>query len=241
MYTDVVFYSSNFSAMKKELLDKGIQLDGVFFADREDLTTVVDSIIKKNLRREFNLVNIRGLLMDNTSNFDYVCRTAANEVFTRLSPENQNMIEDELKERIAKTSEICTKNFEKLSKKTGAKYVQTALNSVDYVMQNKDRYYIFCRILELYGITSFPADKFPVQYQQEIIKPRNDLAHNKLLLGNCRKKLFIAKNRNSASCDKNCDNCTAKYSIADCGALRQKLFDYYQQFIELDESLVVSN
>ena len=48
----------------------GDQLDGVFFSRRENLTGVIDRVIKKNRKREYSISNIRGLIMDSTSEFD---------------------------------------------------------------------------------------------------------------------------------------------------------------------------
>ena len=57
IYTDVVFYSSEFQAMQAEMKQTD-QLDGVFFADRKDLTSVVNNVISKNIFSVVTVTNI---------------------------------------------------------------------------------------------------------------------------------------------------------------------------------------
>ena len=97
IFTDIVFYSSNYKAMQDEV-KKGDQLDGVFFARREDLTSVIDKVIKKNLKREYSISNIRGLIMDSTSEFDFICRTTTLALYEKLSEEKKQSIETKAKE-----------------------------------------------------------------------------------------------------------------------------------------------
>lgn len=115
IYTDVVFYSSEFEAMQQEMRNTN-QLDGVFFADRNDLTVVVDRVIKKNIRREYNIANIRGLIMDNSSEFDYICRITSVALFECLSLEKQVEIEEKAKEYVGAAQQQSTKNFDDLEK-----------------------------------------------------------------------------------------------------------------------------
>ena len=102
IYTDIVFYSSKFGIMKQEMKNSGEHLDGVFFSSREDLTSAVDKIIKKNLKREYNIANIRGLIMDSTSEFDYICRTTTLALFNKLSCDKKMIIINKAKEFIGK-------------------------------------------------------------------------------------------------------------------------------------------
>ena len=71
-------------------------------------------------------------------------------------------------------------------------------------------------------------ETFSDKYQLELIKPRNDLAHNKLFYGNCKKKLHIAKKKQILQCNENCDECSSKYSIEKCEDLRKLMFYYHQ-------------
>lgn len=236
IYTDVVFYSSEFDKMREEM--KGTdQLDGVFFADRNDLTTVVDRVIKKNLRREYDIANIRGLIMDNSSEFDYICRITAVALFDQLDDDKKREIEEKARGFVGNAKQQSEGNFCELEKKHGKSYVKKAIESVEYVMSNKDRYQLMAMILHEFDFAQSFSDDFAEQYDADVIKPRNKLAHSKLFYGECMRKLHITKKRQKLQCNQDCDNCTSEYSIETCEKLRKRLFEYYQLFQEIDQSV----
>lgn len=234
IYTDIVFYSSEPATMKEEV-QKCELLDGVFFADRKDLTSVVNNVIKKNIRREYNIANIRGLIMDNTSEFDYICRITTTALFEKLSPEDQSEVETKLREFVAKANTSATKNFTDLDKKTGPKYISTAMNSTDYVMNNADRYTILSLILQKIDFEEQVPTDFHTHYTEDVIKARNKLAHSMLYYGNCQKKIHISKIRESLNCGSNCTDCKAAYDILACETLRKKLFEYRRMFAHIND------
>jgi len=237
IHTDIVFYSSNFKDMQQKLRE-GDQLDGVFLADREDLTMAIDKVIKKNLKREYNIANIRGLIMDSTSDFDYICRITTLDMFNKLPQDRKEFIEQKAKEYVNDAKRKSTENFSTLDKKDGFDFITKAVNSVHYVMDNGDRYKLMSIILSEFDFHVGTDESFAEDYYAKIIKPRNKLAHNKLYYGECRKKLFIAKERQSFECDKSCENCAAIYDIESCENLRKLLFEYYFIFDSVNDEVV---
>lgn len=236
IYTDVVFYSSEFEKMREEM--KGTdQLDGVFFADRNDLTVIVDRVIKKNLRREYDIANIRGLIMDNSSEFDYICRITAVALFDLLNDDKKREIEEKARGFVGEAKQQSEGNFSELEKKHGRTYVRKAIESVEYVMSNKDRYQLMAMILHEFDFAQDVPEDLAEQYNTDVIKPRNKLAHSKLFYGECMKKLHIAKKRQKLKCNEDCEHCTSEYSIESCELLRQRLFEYYQLFQEIDRTV----
>lgn len=236
IYTDIVFYSSNFKKMQEEL-KKGNQLDGVFLAEREELTMMVGNVIKKNLKREFNIANIRGLIMDSTSDFDYVCRITTSTMFNSLSSEKRAFILGKAKEYVRNARNKSQRNFDSIDKKKDDVFIEKVINSVDYVMDNKDRYCLMALVLYEFDFPDGINIEFADKYQTEIIKPRNDLAHNKLFYGNCQKKIHIAKGKQLLSCDGSCGECASKYDIQSCENLRKKLFSYYTVFSSIQDEV----
>lgn len=236
IYTDVVFYSSEYQKMQDEMRGTN-QLDGVFFADRNDLTVIVDRVIKKNLRREYNIANVRGLIMDNSSEFDYICRITAVALFDLLNPEKQAEIEEIAKGFVGSAQQQSTQNFDDLKKKKGRTYVKKAIESVEYVMSNKDRYSLMALILREFDFSEYVPSDLAEQYASDVITPRNQLAHSKLFYGECKKKLHIAKTRQRLKCNEDCEHCTSKYSIESCEHLRKRLFEYYELFQQIDQDV----
>ena len=238
IYTDVVFYSSELQTMRTEMKATD-QLDGVFFADRDDLTGVVDRVIKKNLRREYDIANIRGLIMDNSSEFDYICRITAVALFDLLKQEKKDQIERVAREFVSEATRQSSNNFRELEKKHGRTYVKKAIESVEYVMNNKDRYQLMAMILHEFDAGYNIPEGFVDEYTASVIIPRNKLAHSKLFYGECKKKLHIAKTRQELKCNQDCDCCTSEYNIESCEMLRKKLFEYYQMFQEIDRAVSI--
>lgn len=236
IYTDVVFYSSEFQAMQAEMKQTD-QLDGVFFADRNDLTVVVDRVIKKNLRREYDIANIRGLIMDNSSEFDYICRITAVAMFDKLDKDKKDEIEQIARGFVDEANQKSSNNFKTLDSKHGRTYVKKAVESVEYVMDNKDRYRLMATILREFDAFKDVPEDFADKYAESVITPRNKLAHSKLFYGECKKKLHIAKTRQELKCNQDCDHCISEYSIESCEILRNRLFEYYQMFQKIDRTV----
>lgn len=234
IYTDIIFYSSEPSKMKEEVRQCDL-LDGVFFADRKDLTSVVNNVISKNMRREYSIANIRGLIMDNTSEFDYICRITTTALFEKLSPEDQCEVETKLREFVTEAKQNATKNFDSLDKKAGPQYIKSAMNSTDYVMNNSDRYTILNLILQKYDAFKEVPSDFHTHYTEDVIAIRNKLAHSMLYYGNCQKKIHISKIRESLNCGNNCTDCKAAYDILACETLRKKLFEYRRMFAHIND------
>lgn len=236
IFTDIVFYSSNYETMKEEL-KTGDQLDGVFFSSRENLTSTIDKVIKKNLKREYSIANIRGLIMDSTSDFDYICRTTTLALFEKLPEEKKQYVIEKAKEYVLCAEKNSNRNFNDLRKKDGVKFLKAAMESVEYVLNNKDRYSIMSLVVREFDFNPAFGENFADKYKNELISPRNDLAHNKLFYGACQKKIHIAKRKQPMKCDNNCEECVSKYSIEKCEELRELMFNYHILLNELSDEV----
>ncbi len=234
IFTDIVFYSSNYETMRDNLKQSD-QLDGVFCASRENLTSAIDRVIKKNLKREYNIANIRGLIMDSTSDFDYICRTTTIALFEKLPPEKQQYIIDTAMEYVLETKQNSQSTFDTLCKKRGESFLKAVMESVDFVLSNKNRYEIMSLVVKEFDFDPAFGDSFAETYKNDLITPRNNLAHNKLYYGACQKKIHIAKKKEPLECDRNCESCKSKYSIETCEDLRKRIFHYYTLLNGLDE------
>ena len=233
IYTDIVFYSSNYVEMSEELR-KNEMLDGIFWADRRDINSTIYNVIKKNLKREFSIANIRGLIMDSTSEFDYICRTTTVALFDSLSGAKKNEVIERARAYAKNAEESSQEAFSKLRAAEGKKFLKDAMTSVDYVMANRDRYALMAMVVDAAYSDSGIHEQFADQYASDLIKPRNDLAHSKLYYGACQRKLHISKKLETHECDRNCAECKSKYGIEECEQIRQKIYEYYQMFEALN-------
>lgn len=92
------------------------QLNGVFLADRANLLEIIGRVVQKS-KREYRISNIRGLIMDSTSEFDYICQSTTIALFEKLSSEQQDVIVRKAKEYVESAASKSGQNFEGLNKK----------------------------------------------------------------------------------------------------------------------------
>lgn len=156
-------------------------------------------------------------------------------MFSKLSESDQKDVEAQLRKFVEAAVQRSTETFEDLERKKGSRYVKSAMNSTDYVMNNADRYNILNLILQRSGLFTYVPEDLDKSYDADVIKPRNKLAHSMLFYGGCQKKLHITKARQELKCDMKCDACKAAYDLQDCELLRKKLFDYYCLFAKIYE------
>lgn len=238
IFTDIVFYSSNYQSMIDDVKNKG-QLDGVFFAKRENLTSAIDNVVKKNLKREYSIANIRGIIMDGTSEFDYICRNVAVCMFEKLEETKQTEIFEKACLFVKNAEDKSKQNFEDLAgaTKNAKKYLKDLMFSVDYVIDNKDRYELLALIVKNFDFGEPFNETFAQAYYESLIKPRNDLAHNKLYYGNCKKKLHVAKKKRVHACEKGCEQCESKYDVEKCEIIRGHIYNYFLMLTKLGQDV----
>ncbi len=238
IYTDIVFYSSDYEAMLATVKEPD-QMNGVFFARRENLTNALINVVKKNLKREYSIANIRGLMMEGTSDFDFICRTAAIDVFAKLTPEQKKEVCESLMDYVNSAKKKANDNFdeiEKLYNNKSNKFLAKTLKSTDYVMDNKDRYMLFAKLLQLAGYNLEFSEQEASFYNENLIQPRNKLAHSKVFYGTCKKKVHIANERGQEKCNQDCENCQTPYDIEKCENIRKLIYKYYLIFKQIDET-----
>ena len=70
--TDILFYSSNTDEMYKAIKDGIPDLDGIYITKRDTKTfkDKVAGVIEKIIKRSEDIVNLRGFVLDNTSDFE---------------------------------------------------------------------------------------------------------------------------------------------------------------------------
>ena len=234
IYTDIVFYSSDRENME-DALKNSDQLNGVFLADRANLLEIINRVVKKNLKREYRISNIRGLIMDSTSEFDYICQSTTIALFEKLDAEQQGIIIQKAKEYVDCAESNSKRNFKRLRDENGNSFIQDAIKSVEYVMNNKDRYALMGMVVKSFDDGPIAQEDFSQKYSDELIKPRNKLAHAKLVYGKCHQKLHPIKNRSVPSCDEKCDNCSNEYNMKKCESLRAAIYNYYKMFQNIEK------
>lgn len=188
-FNDILFYSSHgYDVINDIMKQKGLQ--GVFITDRtnREFMSKVESLIDKAVRRSSNLINIRGIVMDTTSEFDNKITDLINIIWPLLDNEKEIQIANKIKKKILEDNI-------KTAKKLETKYtnINNLLSERDFSAMRKARLLSWCiesnKELKNKLQTTFKENlqlnngneynKFFEQYNNDIIKYRNALAHVK--------------------------------------------------------------
>jgi len=231
MDSDILFYSSEHEAdIRQTVTDDLGSFEGVYIANRNNFEEKSNYLINKNARRLTTLSNIRGFLMDQTSENDYTIKSYILRQFDILSPEQKKEIADILlnyiKEKKNTIEQIATKEIARLET-SGIQNIKKAMGLIGELFPVELKYQIFQKMLEYSGKIDF-EDVGVQQYMDEIIKARNTLAHKKLDV--CKTQEFILyydtivqfENR---KCPNNCNEHTDdnKYSLEQWDNIRRNV------------------
>jgi len=115
IYTETVFYS-NAMDNYRNVPDKE-ELDNVIYADKSELINKVEHIIKKSVVQSMIISNLRGYLMDSTSDFDFMCRTISEYYFEQLNDDQQLEILQEVEKFIHQQYKSGNNNLGKINSK----------------------------------------------------------------------------------------------------------------------------
>jgi hypothetical protein len=173
IYTETVFYSNAMDEYRKN--SNKLELDNVTYADKSELIIKVEKLIKKQVVQSMRISNLRGYLMDCTSDFDFICRTISEYYFIKLDDNKQKIIlekaesyihsqyknENEKFEKInIKYKGIC--NFENIDNTTIFSNIPAGkdriiklrkkFSSKESVVVVKDKFRLMAQILQLNGI-----------------------------------------------------------------------------------------
>lgn len=239
IYTDVLFYSGNMEGMRMKL--KPEELDNVTYSDNERNRFLIKfkSILEKQMNLIMQISDLRGYLMDSTSDFDFTARNYVQSVFEKLDDDDKITVISKIRERINQQSTTEISKFEAISRVTNPRtLVKKAMDAIEYVTTAKDKMFILGLIIQKYKkMPDTYAEEFEQLYYNEIINKRNKLAHSKLLYGtNQSGHIKIAKNMTDLACD-NCEECTSKFLKSECEELRGNIHKYYSVFKDLLEEI----
>jgi hypothetical protein len=178
--TDILFYSGDYEAMISAMRAMNPPMEGVYSTPRKDYSTKVGKLIKKIVRRSEDLINLRGFVLDNASDFEVRIRALSKKIWQCLESDEAHKIETSMRSQIAnkckemlrKTSDICTSEciFDGVVK-DGRIFTNddwlTVLNEMIKIM----------RLRQDSSLNGFPND-FRSEYTNKIAVYRNALGHS---------------------------------------------------------------
>lgn len=168
VYTEVVFYSANRSS---ELWDavRDKELEGIFIASRTaggEITKIIN-VARQSVHKFIDLNNVRGVIMAEVGNIDEQLDMIAQSFFNHLdTAERVSLINHYIEEVCSQNS----KRSEKISKLEGSEDILSLLENLESAKK--------WNVCQTISKKSHELNVNAVgDYQTEILKPRNFMAH----------------------------------------------------------------
>ena len=228
---DVLFYSATPESELFSLLTKH-HLEGVYVSDREHdiLVPKVQSLIDKAIKRTIRPINIRGLVMDTTSEFDNIVKDTILMSWNLLNDDEKVAIMKYV-EALAEKSAGNAKEFAKRIKDLSlsdvlAEHSFTAMMSIkllDKIIKTENPNFVSAKSE---ATTHLESDKLTKAYDDDILRFRNMLAHAKID-GDVEGPILIGSvNNEKHYCDE-----------VFCSMMRKSLIKYQAFFVALYHSI----
>jgi hypothetical protein len=190
---DVLFYSSHgFTVVNDVMKNNGLQ--GVFVADRDngEFMTIAQALVDKAIRRSENIVNIRGVVMDNTSEFDNKIRDIISISWKYLGA-SENKIASDIKKKILNDNKRTAEKLLETYGKIDSSNIDQLLSERDFsayrqvrllnwcINSNSELKEVFKSVYNKYFTPRIENEDIPFfdRYNKDIITYRNALAHVK--------------------------------------------------------------
>ena len=244
--SDILFYSSDRENEIKDIIQSDIlSFEGVYVANKENFDDKSYWLIKKNARRLTSLSNIRGYLMDQTSENDFTVQSYILNKFDDLAQEQKKEISDMLLNYIkSKKDEFITQASDEIIKleKDGIKNINRVMGLRGELFPIHLKYEIFSKMLEYDTKISF-EDVTVERYISDIVKARNTLAHKKLDV--CKTQEYILyydnmKQLEARKCPADCVEHTDEYkiSIEQWNNIRKDIHRFGNQIDNVQKSIM---
>ncbi|GHU82375.1 hypothetical protein AGMMS50284_4140 [Clostridia bacterium] len=181
--TDILFYSSDYDAMLSAITKIAPPIDGIYYANRKDVlfTPKIESLILKVIRRSEDIINLRGFVLDNTSDFELRIKTLLELAWAKFTSEQQGELDQLMIEEIDKIELFMTDTIK--AGREGVPVFQVALQT-RLLLSNRHHLDLLQKVIGILEIGhGFPVSckrkTFSTAYMNKIAKYRVALAHIK--------------------------------------------------------------
>lgn len=181
---DVLFYSANPpSSLKAEATKSGLAFDGVYYAERDEFQSKAIALYEKNIRNLLSLSNIRGFIMDKTSEIDFIINSYITEKYNELDyAQKAKFIESingyfecDMKAKDTRAEELKKELDKDVTKLNINKILKTARDT----LSQASRFEMFNYLQKEFNTIEESQSHSLTTYKEKIIKVRNNVAHKK--------------------------------------------------------------
>lgn len=182
--TDILFYSSQEQDMLDAIRTNMPPIDGVYLTKRDYqiFTEKVERIINKIVRRSEDVVNLRGFVLDNTSDFEIRIKEILNICWQKFNEEERALLTETLKELLGRKQ---SRVESQVKKALDAIEPFAFANNDDYLLSISERLDIFQTVFSIliksHGLPEMECKTdFKKYYVSKISVYRNKLGHVEL-------------------------------------------------------------
>lgn len=181
--TDILFYSSEEHNMLTAISKGMPPIDGVYLTKRDYnlFTQKAENLINKIVKRSEDLVNLRGFVMDGSSDFEVRIQEILNIVWNKFTEEEKGILEEAVQRTIKRNEDRDQKTKKKVLEVNPT--FPAAVNNIHF-FSHSDRLYLLEKaikiLLDNYSLSEEEEfSSFKVYYEKEISNYRNALGHRK--------------------------------------------------------------
>lgn len=184
IYTDILFYSSEYDSMIKSVDGMNPPIDGVYYANRkmEEFNNKLKRIIDKVVCRSEDLINLRGFVLDNTSDFELRIKEIIKICWDKFEDNQKDILLGKLDEVFNNKNKFLQAMISEAKKHDD---IFGYANDHDHLLSTADRLDIMIVIIGIltneYSMSPILAgSNFKDFYTHTIGKYRNRLGHVKM-------------------------------------------------------------
>jgi hypothetical protein len=168
VFTEIVFYSGQPAS---ELWDaiRGRELEGVYIANRSTVTTKIEQVAKQSVKKVLDLPNMRGIVMAEVGDIDLLLDSILEKGVQELGDDEKQTIFKKFYEQVHEQH-----------KKQGSKLDDFKKEPTPSgMLEMCDTYKRWLSLKRLLKAHPALTEEGIGDYNEDIIKPRNHLAHGK--------------------------------------------------------------
>ena len=187
IFSDIIFYSADYDEMTDEVLkrkDLLSILDGVFFTDRDEhmFNERLEAVINKLIKKSMDTANIRGIVLDNSSQLDYKMNNIIKLALDRFQPDEIKSLDKKAKGYLAAFGKSVSNQISCFSNSQTTTR-DLAVDDKTFLFDSSKKARIVHNIIKTiddnYKKLKHKADftNFYETFKNDIIKYRNPLGH----------------------------------------------------------------
>lgn len=181
--TDILFYSSEEHNMLTAISKGMPPIDGVYLTKRDYnlFTQKAENLINKIVKRSEDLVNLRGFVMDGSSDFEVRIQEILNIVWNKFTEDEKGILEEAVQRTIKRNEDRDQKTKKKVLEVNPT--FPAAVNNIHF-FSHSDRLYLLDKAIKIllnnYSLSEEEEfSSFKAYYEKEISNYRNALGHRK--------------------------------------------------------------